>query len=61
MRWLLSLFCAAALMAADAPRIFYSKSFPPSHPPYIQITLERDGTAVYRESVDDPDDQPQIE
>ncbi|MCP5114335.1 MAG: hypothetical protein GY953_26185, partial [bacterium] len=27
-------------------------------PAYIQIVVERDGAAVYRESVDDPDEQP---
>jgi hypothetical protein len=46
-------FVAAA--AAD-PRIFYSKSFPGSHPAYLEIILERDGKAVYKEAPDD--DQP---
>ncbi|MCP5116751.1 MAG: hypothetical protein GY953_38480 [bacterium] len=58
MRWLLSLVLAAPLFAADSPKIFYSRDFRPARPPYIQIVVERDGSAVYRESVDDPDEQP---
>lgn len=50
----LLLFSAAAL--CGEPRIFYSKSFPGSVPPYVEITLEEDGTTVYKESPDD--DQP---
>jgi len=56
MRLLAGLLCAASLFAADAPRIFWSKSFPGSVPPYVQVTLDRAGNAEYREAVDD--DQP---
>ena len=42
--------------AADAPVVFYSKSFPGSAPAYVQLTLARDGSAVYME--DPKDDQP---
>lgn len=56
MKWLLSLVVAAPLVAADGPRIFYSKSFPASKPPYMQVTLEPTGNGDYRESADD--DQP---
>ena len=42
-----------ALAAADVPRIVYSKSFPGSSPPYMEISLERDGTAVYKDAPDD--------
>ena len=51
---LLGLVFVAA--AAAGPRIFYSKSFPGSHPAYLEIILERDGKAVYKEAPDD--DQP---
>jgi hypothetical protein len=44
---------AGALWAGDAPRLFYSKSFPGSTPPYAQITLERTGEVEYREAPDD--------
>lgn len=58
MKWCLPLLLALPLAAADGPTIFYSWSFPGSTPAYAEITLSRDGSAVYRESVDDPDDQP---
>ncbi len=35
--------------AQDAPRLFYSKTFSGSQPPYVEIRLERDGRAEYRE------------
>ena len=51
-------FLVLALMAgsllADAPRITYSKSFKGSQPEYVSITLDKDGTATYREAMDDP-------
>lgn len=45
-----------ALAGADAPRLVYTKSFPRSNPPYMEIQVERDGSAVYKETPDD--DQP---
>jgi len=42
----------------DEPRIFYSRELPGAYPPYVQIVVHYDGRAVYRESVDDPDDEP---
>lgn len=53
MKWLPMLLVAGAALAADGPRIFYSKSFPNSVPAYTQITLDRAGNAEYREAVDD--------
>jgi hypothetical protein len=53
---------AAAVLLLSAttlcagPRIFYSKSFPGSVPPYVEILLEEDGTTIYKESPED--DQP---
>lgn len=48
---LASLFCLAlAAFAADGPRLFYSKTFPGSKPPYMEIRLDRNGRAEYREA-----------
>jgi hypothetical protein len=52
--------CIAVLMASVCAwaegRIFYSKSFPGSNPAYVEITLEKSGAVVYKESAND--DQP---
>ena len=48
--------CAAALFAADAPRVTYSKSFPGSVPAYVEISVDRTGATVYKE--DPKDDHP---
>lgn len=47
------LMLAAAGWAGDAPRLFYSRSFPGSTPAYIQVTVEKTGEVEYREAVDD--------
>ncbi|MEO7144181.1 MAG: hypothetical protein ABI165_11855 [Bryobacteraceae bacterium] len=47
---------ALSLPLAAAPHITYSKSFPGSVPAWCSITVERDGSAVYKESP--TDDQP---
>lgn len=44
---------ALAAMAQDTPRLFYSKTFPGSKPPYSEIRLERDGRVEYREGPDE--------
>lgn len=41
------------LAAADLPRISYSKSFPKSTPAFVAITVSRDGSSEYRESLDE--------
>ena len=46
----------AACLAAQSPRMFYSKKFPGSSPAYVQVLVERDGSAVYME--DPKDEQP---
>lgn len=53
----LLLFLLISTMAAaqDAPRLFYSKTFPGSRPPYSEIRLERDGRVEYREGPDEED------
>jgi hypothetical protein len=55
MRWALAL-AVVSLFAADAPRVVFSKSFPGSAPAYVEIALDHDGNATYKEAVDD--DQP---
>lgn len=42
-----------AAAAADGPRLFYSKTFPGSKPPYMEIRLDRDGRVEYREAPDE--------
>jgi hypothetical protein len=53
MKWPLILLFAGSLVAQDAQRFFYSKSFPGSVPAYVQVTLEKNGEAVYKEAPDD--------
>lgn len=54
MKWFLIAFLAAPLFAGDAaPKLFYSREFPGSIPPYIQVVVEKTGAAEYREAVDD--------
>ncbi|MEJ5367057.1 MAG: hypothetical protein WHT08_01980 [Bryobacteraceae bacterium] len=52
-RILLLASLAVAAAAGDGPRLFYSKTFPGSKPPYMEIRLDRDGRAEYRESPDE--------
>jgi hypothetical protein len=47
------LLCGSALTAADAPRLFYSKSFPGSLPAYVAISVEKTGAGEYKEAPDD--------
>ena len=53
MKWTLILLFANVLLAGDGPRLFYSRSFPGSVPPYLQVTLEQNGDAEYREAPDE--------
>lgn len=48
-------FALLFALSAD-PSIVYSKSFPGSTPPYVEVHLERDGAVIYKEKEDD--DQP---
>src|SRR5579863_10396777 len=47
---------APALFAGDAAHLFYSREFPGSTPAYLQVVVQKNGDAEYREAVDD--DQP---
>jgi hypothetical protein len=53
MKWALLLLLAGAALAADGPRLFYSKNFPGSKPAYVQITLTKAGDIEYREAPDE--------
>lgn len=46
-------FIVLNAVAADGPRLFYSKTFPGSRPPYMEIRLDRAGRAEYREAPDE--------
>ena len=55
---LITLFaCASALLAAGAPRVEFTKSFPGSVPAYVGIWVDASGKGEYKEAADD--DQPQ--
>jgi hypothetical protein len=53
MRPLAVFILAVSALAADGPRLFYSKTFPGSRPPYMEIRLDREGHAEYREAPDE--------
>jgi hypothetical protein len=46
----LAVIAAACLHAQDAPKLFYSKSFPGSTPAYMEIQLTEKGEIEYREA-----------
>jgi hypothetical protein len=45
-------FFTLAVFAAD-PHLVFTKSFPGSVPEYVEISVEKNGTAVYKEAPDD--------
>src|SRR5712692_9333889 len=53
MKWTPILLFASSLLSADGPRLFYSKNFPGSVPPYVQVTMDKSGETEYREAADD--------
>ena len=53
MRLAALLVLAGGLLAADGPRVEYSKSFPGSVPAFVAVTLERNGDGLYKEAADD--------
>jgi hypothetical protein len=50
--WVCPLLWAAAAFAGDA-RVFFSKTFPESIPPYFDVRLDKTGAGEYRATVDD--------
>ena len=57
MRLLAALLAVAALSAADLPRIYYSKDFPGSRPPHVEVWIDSSGNGEYNDS---PADQPPL-
>ncbi len=55
MRTLTLLLLPLLAHAAEPPKIFYSKNFPGSKPAYMEIRLDRDGKAEYREAPNEED------
>lgn len=53
---LLALCCVCAAWAAT-PKLIFTKSFPGSAPPFVFISIDRDGAMQYKE---DPKDQPLV-
>ena len=50
---LFALIAVIPALAADGPRLFYSKTFPGSKPPYMEVRLDRTGRGEYREAPDE--------
>jgi len=44
---------AATAFAAGGARLFYSRTFPGSAPPYFEVRVEQSGDAEYREAADE--------
>jgi len=57
----LLLAAAATVLAADTPRVIYTKTFPGSSPAYVSITVAQDGAVAYKETADDDPETFQIE
>jgi len=53
MKLCLALLFCACVEAASVPRLYYSKTFPGSAPPYMAVTLDRTGAGVYKEAEND--------
>ena len=61
MKILLFLAAAAAALAADGPRIVYTKVFPGSVPAYVWIAVEPSGAAAFKTAQEDDPDAFQLE
>ncbi len=55
---LLAASLASGALAASAPKLTFTKSFPGSQPAYVSVDVNRDGTLTYSEAV--KDDQPLV-
>lgn len=53
MKWVSMVLFACTAMAADVPRVTYSKSFPGSTPAWVGITVDKTGAGQYKEAPDD--------
>jgi hypothetical protein len=61
MRLLAGVAVSCIALAADGPRVVYTKSFPGSSPAYVSITVERDGSCAYKEAVDEDPENFKLE
>jgi len=53
MKWCLALVWCACLAAADAPHLYFSKSFPGSSPAFVAIDVDKTGAGQYKEAEND--------
>ncbi|HWF48939.1 MAG TPA: hypothetical protein VG168_18160 [Bryobacteraceae bacterium] len=56
-RAVLFVLCCACAGLAATPKLIFTKSFPGSIPPYVFVSIDRDGALQYKE---DPKDQPLV-
>jgi hypothetical protein len=56
MKWFLPLLWCVCLCGADVPRLYYTKSFPGSQPPFVAVSLDKTGAGEYKEA--ENDDRP---
>jgi hypothetical protein len=52
---------AVSAMAAEIPRVVFTKTFPGSTPAYVSITVDRSGAVAYKETPDDDPEEFQLE
>jgi hypothetical protein len=52
---------AAVALAADGPRVIFTKSFPGSVPAYVSIVVDRTGAVEYKEAKEDDPEKFQLE
>jgi hypothetical protein len=52
-RFLLLAAMAGMALAAEQPRVSYTKVFPGSDPAYMGVTVDKDGAVTYRETKDE--------
>ena len=50
---LLAVLVFSGLLQAASPRLVFTKSFPGSVPEYVEISVEKSGSTVYKEAPDD--------
>ena len=53
MKWCLALAWCACLAGADAPHLYFSKSFPGSSPAFVAIDVDKTGAGQYKEAEND--------
>ena len=61
MKILLLLTAAGLAIAADGPKVIFTKSFPGSQPAYVSVVVERSGAVEYKEAKEDDPEKFQLE